>query len=94
MSGAQYFVRDLSQQEASQIQPWTKSQINDLVRSTATTLETNDGEAGNVILSMLQYAIIKPGLHTVATLLGEVPGRSGGTPFAPRTPAEWMQRLQ
>ena len=38
--------------------------------------------------------MITPGLHRVATFLGEAPDSSGGTLGAPRAPAPWVQLLR
>ena len=51
------------------------------------------GQEGK-ILAQMHDAIFRPGLHTVARFLGEVPDMRGGFIGAPRRPAMWMYILR
>ena len=90
MFGAQYETREVSEQEANAIQPWTEDQIHALVRA----MFKNPHGQESRILARMRDSICRPGLRTVARFLGEVLDSSGGFIGAPRRPAMWMHLLR
>ena len=90
MFGAQYETREVSEQEANAIQPWTEDQIHALVRA----MFKNPHGQESRILALMHDSIFRPGLHTVARFLGDVPDISGGAIGTPCRPAMWMYLLR